>query len=146
MSTEKSIKQWHEKARPAPSEGDFNVQLGCHFEEISEMLVALEGQNAVTRNKLSEIAYQMSSLATAFKDGRYDAEPMPRTEFLDSLCDQIVTAIGVAHCSHMKIDAALALVNESNWNKFVDGEPLRDGNGKIKKPVGWTSPRLEGCV
>lgn len=37
MSIE-SIELWHKRARPEPTDKDFNVQLGCHLEEVVEML------------------------------------------------------------------------------------------------------------
>lgn len=33
MNTLKKIKNWHELARKEPNQNDFNVQLGCHFDE-----------------------------------------------------------------------------------------------------------------
>lgn len=40
-NTLQSIAEWHQQARPNPSDKDFNVQLGCHLEEVCEMLEAL---------------------------------------------------------------------------------------------------------
>ena len=65
-----------------------------------------------------------------------------RTELLDALCDQIVTAVGVAHMFGLDIEGALAEVNRSNWSKFVDGKPTFDANGKIAKPATYSKPDL----
>ena len=35
------VVEWHKKARPTPDDAAFNVQLGCHLEEVVEMLVVL---------------------------------------------------------------------------------------------------------
>jgi len=48
-----SIEMWHKRARPNPTDKDFNVQLGCHFEEIVEMLDAL-GDCCVDQRQSSE--------------------------------------------------------------------------------------------
>jgi len=40
----------------------------------------------------------------------------------------------------------LTEVNRSNWSKFVDGKPLFDENGKIKKGPGYSKPDLSGLV
>lgn len=146
MSIE-AIALWHKRARPEPTFENFNVQLGCHFEEIAEMLVALEGENGVTNNKLSEMRMSMMSLAEGFKSGHYQAFPTPRTEFLDSICDQIVTAVGVAYCDKMDVVKGVEEVNRSNWSKFDHhGQPYFDDNGKIKKGPQYSQPNLEGLA
>jgi hypothetical protein len=37
-----SIARWHQAARPEPTASDLRVQIGCHLEEVAEMLEALE--------------------------------------------------------------------------------------------------------
>ena len=64
-------------------------------------------------------------------------------ELLDALCDQIVTAIGVAHMFGFDIKNALAEVNKSNWSKFENGKPVFYKNGKIKKGKYYKEPELE---
>ena len=46
-----------------------------------------------------------------------------RIAVLDAICDQIVTAVGVAYMMGMDIEGALAEVNRSNWSKFKGGLP-----------------------
>jgi predicted HAD superfamily Cof-like phosphohydrolase len=65
-----------------------------------------------------------------------------KIELLDSLADQIVTAIGVAHMFGFDISGALAEVNRSNFSKFEDGKPVFDANGKITKGKNYTPPEL----
>lgn len=65
-----------------------------------------------------------------------------KTELLDALCDQIVTAVGVAHMFGMNIEGALTEVNRSNWSKFVNEAPVFDENGKIAKGPDYTPPDL----
>ena len=71
-------------------------------------------------------------------------EEIDREEFLDSLADQVVTAIGAGHCAGMKTAEAIERVNVSNWTKTVDGEFQRDANGKIAKPSTYVPPDLKG--
>ena len=65
---------------------------------------------------------------------------------LDALCDQIVTAIGVAHRFGFDIQGALAEVNRSNWSKLVDGQFQHDANGKVIKPADYSPPNLAPFV
>jgi len=55
-----------------------------------------------------------------------------------------VTAVGVAHCAGMNAPVALERVDTSNWTKTVNGEFLRDANGKLVKPTTYCAPNLEG--
>jgi hypothetical protein len=146
MSIE-AIALWHKRARPEPTFEDFNVQLGCHFEEITEMLIALEGEDGKSSNKLGDVRLAMMTLAEGFKAGHYKAFPIQRVEFLDSLADQVVTAVGVAHCDKMKMVDAVDEVNSSNWSKFdSNGQPTFTEQGKIKKGPNYRQPNLENFV
>lgn len=144
-NTVSEIKTWFQKAVPAPSDKNRAVQLGCHFEEVGEMLRAM-GLNGMDYSELA-------ALASELKDSGKDAaslqllsdEVFPmfdKTELLDALCDQIVTAIGVAHMFGMNIEGALTEVNRSNWSKFVNEAPVFDENGKIAKGPDYTPPDL----
>jgi predicted HAD superfamily Cof-like phosphohydrolase len=136
-------KEWFELAVPQPTDKNRSVQLGCHFEEVSEMFTALGAD---------PVATALSDLATVFKSGStttgqpvvFGDLTIDRKEMLDALCDQIVTATGVAHMLGMDIITALARVNDSNWSKFVDGKPVFDVNGKITKGPSYAKPDLEG--
>jgi hypothetical protein len=142
-----TINLWHKRARPAPTYADFNVQLGCHFEEIAEMLVALEGDNAPTRNQLSNARMTIMTLAEGFKSGRFEAYASTRAEFLDSLADQVVTAIGTGHCDGFDMVEALRIVDESNWSKFdFNGLPTFNEAGKITKGPKYKAPDLTDVV
>lgn len=140
-----SIELWHKRARPEPSFEDFNIQLGCHFEEFTEMLIALTGEDGVTNNKLSEMRMHMMVLAEGLKCGRFKAYPSNRREFLDAIADQIVTAIGTGYCEKMQVTEAVQRVNESNWSKFdYKGYPIFNENGKIAKGPTYKQPDLDG--
>lgn len=138
------IQEWFNRAVPVPTDKNRAVQLGCHFEEIAEMGEALGD---------TTIAHDMHSTADDFKQGGtiedlYGPEHLiNRVELLDSLADQIVTAIGVAHMFGMDLASALAEVNESNWSKFDEnGQPIFNEHGKIAKGPNYRKPDLTKFV
>ena len=141
--TIEAIELWHKRARPEPTDKDFNVQLGCHFEEIVEMMDTLELSDAP--GALSEARDVMYMLADWLKKGIVSAQITNRKEFLDSIADQVVTGIGAAYCVGIKGAAACERVNTSNWSKFDEnGQPIRDANGKITKGPNYQPPVLDG--
>lgn len=132
-----SIKNWFEQAVPAPTEKNKAVQLGVHFEEVGEMFKAIGEDNT---------AANLDRIGMAFKTQLVELKEPDRLELLDSLCDQIVTAVGVAHMHGLNITGGLAEVNRSNYSKFVDGKPEFDANGKIAKPASYSKPDLTPFV
>jgi len=136
-------KKWFAEAVPVPNGKSSAVQFGCHLEEVVEMLGNIE----VTANGESMIHLDLAKgylklLSLDLKQGFCQYQLKDRTAHLDALADQIVTAVGCAHMEGMDIQGALAEVNRSNWSKFVDGKPVFDENGKIKKGPGYSAPEL----
>ena len=142
------IELWHRRARPEPTKADFDVQLGCHFEEIAELLAELELVTptlGITKGVDSAAWHAIKGLAESRKTGQVTATITNRAGVLDALCDQVVTATGVAHCANMHFDDALREVNRSNFSKFdYNGQPTRDANGKITKGDRYSPPDLTG--
>lgn len=130
------IKGWFELAVPEPTDKNRAVQIGVHFEEVGEMLQTLPTHHPCLRDDLGDVANGYK------KRHEVNGEDVDRIELLDALCDQIVTAVGVAHMFGMDIEGALAEVTRSNWSKFVDGKPTFDANGKIAKPATYSKPDL----
>ena len=139
-----SIKEWFKSAKPNPSTADVCVQIGCHYEEVSEMNAVLnydvEYMLAATAEEYE--MYYSGYLGAALEELSADA----RVELLDSLCDQIITAVGVAYMMGMDIEGALAEVNRSNWSKFENGVPVFNEYGKIAKGVEYTPPELSDYI
>jgi hypothetical protein len=144
-----TIKLWFERAVPKPTDKNISTQLGCHFEEIAEMLDSLVPG--------SPINAEIHAAADEMKRGPQTQEQIEyfrgvigrvdRTELLDSLCDQIVTAIGVAHMFGLDINGALSEVNASNWSKFDEnGRPIFNEQGKIAKGPNYRKPDLSRFV
>ena len=142
MSEEiKSIKQWFEKAKPNPSIEDVSVQIGCHYEEVAEMAASISDNET---NKLMDEAAEYFKNLNAHLGGLSASR---KVELLDALCDQIVTAIGIAHMMGMDIEGALNEVNNSNYSKFDEnGYPIFNEQGKIAKGPDYLPPRLEAFI
>ena len=135
------ITTWHQRARPNPTNSNnLGVQAGCHAEEFVEMLRAFEQTIAV-----SDAVRSVEHLAELWKSGAHYPVIADREELLDSLADQIVTAVGVGHCANMDVTEACLRVNESNWSKFdALGYPIFNEHGKIKKGPHYVQPDLFG--
>lgn len=141
MSTE-TIELWHKRARPSPTAADFNVQLGCHFEELEEMMRAVETSD---KELWEDVRLQVLSVSRLLKANIMTATIKDRRELLDSLADQVVTGIGVGHCAGMKTADAIAAVNRSNYSKFdKNGMPIFNEQGKVTKGPDYAPPNLEG--
>jgi len=140
------IEMWHEKARPVPNDDHLRVQTGCHFEEVMEMVAVMSGNDEYSSQLLDRLHTALTVVSLGLKHGtiKFRVKPENRAEFLDSLCDQIVTGVGVGHCAGMNMSEAARRVNASNWSKFKNGKPEFDKNGKIEKPDTYTPPNLEG--
>ena len=138
-----SIKEWFKAAKPNPSTADACVQIGCHYEEVSEMSSVLYDD--------VEHALEATALSYKMNHSRYlgaveELSADERVELLDALCDQVVTAVGVAYMMGMDIEGALAEVNRSNWSKFEGGVPVFNEQGKIAKGVEYTPPELSDYI
>lgn len=143
MSIE-SINLWHSRARPTPDAAQFNVQLGCHLEEIVEMLGTFELESHLTNSVLRESVNNLDWLAKRLKANMSTATITNRKEFLDAIADQVVAGVGAAYCAGMNAPEAVRRVDSSNWSKFVDGQPVFDENGKIAKPATYKPVDLTG--
>lgn len=140
----KPILEWFQQAKPNPTTEDACVQIGCHFEEVAEMMEST-GDKTISKSVdfLASLykgvnASESKQIADNLSDRKLDT--------LDSLCDQIVTAIGVAYMMGFEIEKALAEVNRSNWSKFVDGKPQFNEQGKIAKPESYSPPELSEFI
>ena len=141
------IKMRHERARPEPLSVHLNIQTGCHFEEIMEMVAVMTGDAEYSIQLLDRLHTALTVVSLGLKHGtiKFRVNPSDREEFLDSLADQIVTATGVGHCAKMNIVEAVRRVNSSNWSKYdTDGKPIFNEHGKIIKGPDYKSPDLKG--
>ena len=139
-------KQWFELAIPKPTKDNQRVQVGVHAEEVVEMLESLVDDNS-TDGLLINAKRSLHLLAERLKkDSTLTVSTRDRKELLDALCDQIVTATGVAHMYGFDIIGALSEVNRSNFSKFVNDVPVFNEHGKISKGEFYTKPVLDPFV
>lgn len=132
---------WFKVAKPKPTAKDVCVQIGCHYEEVSEF-------DSAIRNNCEDNAYN-SEYYKRTKDceeAKLKLSRVNSVEVLDALADQIVTAVGVAYMMGFDIIGALKEVNASNWSKFENGKAVTDENGKIIKGSGYFKPELDRFV
>ena len=132
------IQEWHFRARPLPTTKHLDVQAGCHFEEVHEMLetvrlsakLAPETADAYVKSIIVGVKW----IADGLKSGALTMDITNRAEFLDALADQIVTAVGVGHCAGLNVAEACRRVDVSNWSKFDEySNPIFTEAGKIAK-------------
>lgn len=131
-----------------PSHENASVQIGCHLEEVAELLRCLRTDSDGGTLVLDRTVVDLAWLAGKIKSRAYMAH-IPthlRPDALDALCDAEVTGNGVAYLSGMDKDGADAAVLASNDAKLVDGRPVLLQGGKIGKPEGWKAPNLAGFV
>ena len=135
MNTIQSILDWFRTARPQTTTKHIHTQMGVHFEEVSEMLTEISSYDSETNLLISNAKLACHELAEHLKanDHVIRVNLEDRKNYLDALCDQIVTVIGCAHDQNMDISGALDEVDRSNYSKFVNGEAIFDENGKIAK-------------
>ena len=136
--------KWFKAAVPEPTDKAFQVQLGVHFEEVAEML-----DNPIFHNcpEAGDALEAILVLAELLKKSENQVVSIPhgqkqRTDLLDSIADQIVTNVGVAHMAKMDVVGACQEVSRSNWSKFIEDKPVFLPNGKIGKGQYYTPPNL----
>lgn len=135
---------WFIKAVPTPTSKNISTQIGCHLEEVVEMLEELA---PLTQNGdviLNTAICALERLAESMKESDKEvyAPNSNRLAILDSLADQIVTATGIGTFLGMNVPGALSEVNRSNYSKFVDGNPIFNENQKVMKGPDYTPPDL----
>lgn len=137
MNELKQTLNWFKLAVPSPTDKNKSVQIGCFFEEVDEILQALDYKGY---GSIEDLAYDYKTGADV------TLTDQQRIELLDGLCDVVVTAVGVAHMFDMDILSAMQEVNRSNFSKFVAGSPVFNEQGKIAKPDTYSPPNLEGFI
>jgi hypothetical protein len=145
--TIESIALWHKRARPSPTDDQFQVQLGCHFEEIVEQFETMRSDNFYTQSMIDMTVISLTFLSRSLKAKATTVTVDDPVAFLDAAVDQIVTSVGVAHCANMDVIGAVKEVDSSNWSKYdEDGMPLFDDFGKIRKGPNYVPPSLTSFI
>jgi tellurite resistance protein len=142
----------------APPNG-FNADRLCFYtgmqlEELAEKIAAI-ADGAVEeyeRNMLKMLAGRMQDEGMKFKNGTHMGAVMRanREDLLDADIDVLVVSAGALIYQTKQWRPAVGHVLEKNDAKFqmIDGKltAVRDANGKIQKPQGWTPPDLSPFV
>lgn len=140
-------KSWFNKARPYKTVSNFTVQLGVHFEEVAEMTDAMRGYSIEAAELLNNASHALKELANHLKANPGCVLVHDPLEMLDGLCDQIVTATGVAHTLDYDIVGAMTEVNRSNYSKFNEtGEPIYNEQGKVMKGPSYSKAELSAYL
>lgn len=133
-------------AKPNPTVKDVSTQIGVHFEEVREMIQTISPGHSDAAYYLNQAEHAIHALAELLKRDETAIGSVNRIEFLDALCDQMVTAVGSGHYMQMKMLGAFEEVNGSNHSKFEDGKPILAENGKIMKGKNYYKANLEPFV
>jgi hypothetical protein len=145
----RQIKNWFEYAVPSPESINVTTQLGVHLEEVAEMLEPLRDAavNQETMDQMNFFIEVLNHAQKRFKSHhesfKFDMRYVDRKALLDALCDQIVTAVGVAHMYGLNIEGALQEVADSNDSKFDEaGHSIFNESRKIMKGPKYFAPDL----
>ena len=134
---------WFKQAIPNQKKKKKVIQIGCHIEEVGEMFDSLREPDEIAMISLADDYKKAYECTVDYIESMGVSD---KTSFLDSMVDQIVTAVGVCHMMGFDIISALAEVNRSNYSKFKNGQPVFDSNGKITKGKYYTPPNLTGMI
>ena len=141
------IANWFKAAKPEPTIDDLCVQIGCHLEEVCELLEALGVTNQMATDDLPHLADGFKR-----KDRRCLAlienlSHKQRIDIVDACCDTNVTGTGVmVLLGGVDVLGAQREVIRSNNSKMVKGKFEYDENGKIAKPDSYSKPDLTPFV
>lgn len=146
MTTLTTTYNWFSKAVPKPTKTNIAVQIGVHFEEVQEFILALLKQAPDELiNNLEYASFAVKDLSTLLKSGEYVFNDglEESTEALDAIVDQVVTATGVAYMCGWDANGAVKEVNRSNYSKFdINGNAIFNSTGKIMKSDLYSPPNL----
>ena len=147
MSIEQ-IHNWFVAATPQDfTQKQYDTQVGVHFEEVSEMLEAVSGKDPESQAEIEKVHAIIKKFADDLKSGKVSVQVSDPEGLLDSVCDQVVTAVGVGTLSGMDVSGALQQVADSNDSKFVDGKAIRHPETqKIMKGPDYFAPDLKPFV
>lgn len=125
----------------------YGFYFGMQLEEMAEKLeeIAKSEPDAQQRQHMIELHTLMSHFALRFKGGNHLAALSfaNQEELIDGDIDQAWVSLAAVHFiakDGASARASVYHVAERNLAKFPNGKVLRDANGKIEKPEGWTPP------
>jgi predicted HAD superfamily Cof-like phosphohydrolase len=129
--------------------GKFNARQACLYtglvlEEVGEMIDVIIGGTLTEsqRAHLFPLSHMLRHFAKEFRDGMHEGDILRcnHAELLDAQFDTAWVAIGALMSTSAYPENAIAHGTFTNLDKFRDGKCLRDANGKVQKPPGWSAP------
>lgn len=141
------IANWFKAAKPEPTIDDLCVQIGCHLEEVAELLEALGLKGYDTHEQLTIDAdhFKNKSKWALMKLTKLNHEQ--RIAIVDACCDTNVTGTGIMQLlGGVDVLGAQREVIRSNNSKMVKGRFEFDENGKIMKPDSYSKPDLKPFI
>ena len=125
----------------APGTDRFPVQLGCHLEEVVEMLVELELEGELSQEVENAVA-SLTKVADALKTAKVEVGRKDEAAFCDALLDQRVTGTGLLKMRGVNVAESVARVDVANFTKFYGGKPIYKEGGKIAKGPNFWNPEF----
>ena len=128
-----SIIEWFKTCKPEPKEIDVVVQIGVHFEEVTEMLSALLTVDSLTPATIEQLRVTneaMLQLANHFKNSATEISLKgmdidTQELLLDTVRDQAVTGMGICTFLNPDYNGALIGVSKSNHNQYDSQTPIQ---------------------
>ena len=127
-------------ANDAPDTDRFPVQLGCHLEEVVEMLREIWVHIPTLDLAIEESCANLTAVADALKAGNARPTTTNLEAFEDSLLDQLVTGTGLLKMRGANVAESVARVDVANFTKFVEGKPVYKDGGKVGKGPNFWNP------
>ena len=126
------------------NEKHLTTQVGCHLEEVCELIDELIIKGSASDQKNLEAASTtIKGIAHRLKTGSTNIGIKSHVAVLDALCDAEVTGNGVAYLAGYRKDEADYRVLKSNDSKLVDGKAVILPGGKIGKGPNYAPPFLD---
>lgn len=137
------------------------AQIAAHVEEVKEFYQALnklvkqENEDGVFKREIETLEESRKKFANGLYNtdlkrlliATNDDNRAIKTELVDSLCDQIVTATGVLSRTGFNAEETLSRVNDSNFTKFDEnGDPIFNEFGKVTNGPNYKKPDLTDLV
>lgn len=139
---------WLATCGKVPNEKNLATQIGCHIEEVCELLDELQIIGSMADgDSITLASTRLKGVAHRIKQGHISARFRDRVAALDALCDAEVTGNGVAFLAEMRKEEADRRVLASNESKLnADGTAVILQGGKIGKSDRYHPPFLQDLV
>lgn len=110
----KNTLEFFKTAKPNPTGKDVMTQFGADTEEVTELFEAFGFDDNC------DIVYTLQATSQwAYKASANEVDDINRLAALDSICDKLVTAVGLGYMLGMNVEGAFKEVAASNLSKFI---------------------------